>query len=132
MGGLGSFLPMIVIMGGMVWWMSRSQKKQQQKRQDLLNTMDVGSKVVTIGGLHGVIAEVNTEKSTVVLDCEGIFLEFNRSAISSVTPPEAADTVVPDGIMQEAPAIEVDEEMTVEETPTEATEETEETPKEEN
>lgn len=137
MGGLGSFLPMIVIMGGMVWWMSRSQKKQQQKRQDLLNTMDVGSKVVTIGGLHGVIAEVNTEKSTVVLDCEGIFLEFNRSAISSVTPPEAAETVVPDGIMQEAPAIEVDEEVveeveeatTDEETPTETTEAT---PKEEN
>lgn len=109
MGGLGSFLPMIVIMGGMVWWMSRSQKKQQKKRQDLLNTMDVGSKVVTIGGLHGVISEVNTDKSTVLLDCEGIFLEFNRSAISSVTPPEVEETVVPDGIMQEAPAIEVKE-----------------------
>ncbi|WP_314064657.1 preprotein translocase subunit YajC [uncultured Vagococcus sp.] len=121
MGGLGSFLPMIVIMGGMVWWMSRSQKKQQQKRQDLLNTMDIGSKVVTIGGLHGVISEVNTDKSTVVLDCEGIFLEFNRSAISSVTPPEVTETIVPDGIMQEAPAIEVEEEIVEDTTDEEVT-----------
>lgn len=118
----------LIILGGMMFFMSRSQKKQQQKRQDLLNTMDIGSKVVTIGGLHGVISEFDTDKSTVILDCEGIFLEFNRSAISTVTPPEATETVAADGIMKEAPAIEVESE----EVEDDAEKTDEETPKEEN
>ena len=47
-------------------------------------------RVVTIGGLHGVLSEVNTDKSTVVIDCEGIFLEFDRAAIRTVTPGTGA------------------------------------------
>ena len=50
--------------------------------------MPVGSKVVTIGGLHGIISEINRDKSTVLLDCEGIYLEFNRSSIATVLPSE--------------------------------------------
>jgi len=70
--------------------MSRSQKKQQQERKNLLENMKAGDEVVTIGGLHGVLSEVNTEKSTVIIDCEGIFLEFDRSAIRTVKPGTVA------------------------------------------
>ena len=52
--------------------------------------MKAGDRVVTIGGLHGVLSEVNTDKSTVVIDCEGIFLEFDRAAIRTVTPGTGA------------------------------------------
>ena len=48
---------MLILFGGMMFFMSRSQKKQQQQREELLNSMKPGSKVVTIGGLHGVIAD---------------------------------------------------------------------------
>ena len=89
--GASLLLPLVVV-GGMMFFMSRSQKKQQQQRQDLLNSMEVGSGVVTIGGLHGVVSEINEEKSTVVIDCEGIFLEFNRSAIATVKPSESTTT----------------------------------------
>ncbi len=51
--------------------MSRSQKKQQQERQNLLDSMKPGDSVVTIGGLHGVVSEIDNDKRTVVLDCEG-------------------------------------------------------------
>ncbi|QIL45892.1 preprotein translocase subunit YajC [Vagococcus coleopterorum] len=90
---MSSTLLMLVVLGGMMFFMTRSQKKQQQKRQDLLNSMTVGSKVVTIGGLHGVISEIDQTKDTVWLDCEGIQLEFNRSAIATVTETPAADVV---------------------------------------
>ena len=42
--------------------------------------------VVTIGGLHGVVSEIDNDKRTVVLDCEGIFLEYDRAAIKTVKP----------------------------------------------
>ena len=66
--------------------MSRSQKKQQQERQNLLDSMKPGDSVVTIGGLHGVVSEIDNDKRTVVLDCEGIFLEYDRAAIKTVKP----------------------------------------------
>ena len=84
MGSL-PMLVMFVVILGMWFFMSRSQKKQQQERQSLLDSMKQGDEVVTIGGLHGV-----------VLDCEGIFLEYDRAAIKTVKPGTvvANDTVV--------------------------------------
>ena len=81
---------MLVAIVAMWFFMSRSQKKQQQERKNLLENMKAGDEVVTIGGLHGVLSEVNTEKSTVIIDCEGIFLEFDRSAIRTVKPGTVA------------------------------------------
>ncbi|MGM9902696.1 preprotein translocase, YajC subunit [Enterococcus sp. 10A9_DIV0425] len=85
MGSL-PMLVMFVALLGMWFFMSRTQKKQQQERQNLLDSMKPGDEVVTIGGLHGVISEMDNEKRTVVLDCEGIFLEYDRSAIKTVKP----------------------------------------------
>lgn len=87
------FIILIGAMAVMLFFMTRTQKKQQQKRQELLNNAKVGSKVVTIGGLHGVISEINEEKKTVTLDCEGIYLEFNRSAIATVEPSVEVPTL---------------------------------------
>ncbi len=55
MGGLPTILMFVVLLGAM-WFMSRSTKKQQQERQNTLNAMKPGDEVVTIGGLHGVLA----------------------------------------------------------------------------
>ncbi len=74
----------LVIIGGMMFFMTRSQKKQQNQRQELLNSMKTGDEIVTIGGLYGVVHEVNSDKGTVVIDCEGIYLEFERNAIKTV------------------------------------------------
>ena len=81
-----SALIMILPIAAMLFFMQRSQKKQQQERQKLMDSIVVGSRVITAGGLHGVISEVNTNKNTVVLDCEGIYLEFERASIRTVKP----------------------------------------------
>ncbi|MFV0560218.1 MAG: preprotein translocase subunit YajC [Enterococcus sp.] len=99
MGSLPMIL-MFVVLLGMWYFMSRTQKKQQQERQNLLDQMKKGDEVVTIGGLHGVISEINAEKSTILIDCEGIYLEYDRAAIKSVTPGtvvtnEATETAEP-------------------------------------
>lgn len=91
-GGLSLILPLILL-GGMMFFMTRSQKKQQNERQTLLDSMKIGDEVVTIGGLHGVISEIDNEKRTIFIDCEGIVLEFDRGAIKSVKP-SAGTTVV--------------------------------------
>lgn len=79
-----SLLPMIIIFGLMFWFMNRQNKKQQQQRQDFLNSIHVGDKITTIGGLHGVVSELNAEQKIVTIDCDGIYLDFDLTAIKSV------------------------------------------------
>ncbi|WP_375179104.1 preprotein translocase subunit YajC [Enterococcus rotai] len=86
MGGGLSFILPLILLAGMMFFMTRSQKKQQNERQTLLDAMKVGDNIVTIGGLHGVISEIDNDKKTVLIDCEGIILEFDRAAIKTVKP----------------------------------------------
>lgn len=86
-----------VVIGGMYYFMYRTQKKDQKKKSDMLNQMKPGAKVVTIGGLHGVVFEASEGSATVTLDCEGVYLEFERSAIARVeasTETVSEETVV--------------------------------------
>lgn len=77
----------------MYFMMIRPQKKAQQKQQNMLDSVKRGDAVVTIGGLHGVIDEVRDAEKEVVLDCEGIFLTFERRAIARVISSGAKDAV---------------------------------------
>lgn len=62
----GSLLIMLVLMVGLMYFMSRSQKKQYQKRMESLNKLQKGNEVITIGGLYGTIDEVDTDRKTVL------------------------------------------------------------------
>ncbi|MRI80657.1 preprotein translocase subunit YajC [Aerococcaceae bacterium DSM 109653] len=90
-----SLLPMIVLFAVMYFLMIRPQKKQADKKREMLDAMKRGDGVVTIGGLHGIIDEVNHADRTVVLDCEGIYLTFELSAIASVkvSTPTSEETI---------------------------------------
>lgn len=112
-----TLIPLILVMGGMMFFMSRSQKKQQAQRQQLLDSMQPGSEVVTIGGLYGIVHEVDKEKGTVTLDCEGIYLEFERGAIKTVKAPAAPTSNEP--IEDNTSEVEVTEVEVVEESVTE-------------
>ena len=82
----GSLLIMLVLMVGLMYFMSRSQKKQYQKRMESLNKLQKGNEVITIGGLYGTIDEVDKDRKTVVLDVDGVYLTFELGAIKTVLP----------------------------------------------
>lgn len=75
-----------VVAIGAIWFMQRAQKKQAQARQEQLNAAQKGDQIVTIGGLYGVIDEVDTDAKTVVIDVDGVYLTFELSAIKRVLP----------------------------------------------
>lgn len=50
MTGLISLLPMLLIFGGMIFFMNRSQKKKQKKEQEQRDAVQIGDEIVTIGG----------------------------------------------------------------------------------
>lgn len=92
---LTGLLPFIVLIGAMWFFMVRPQKKRQQEAQKMLDSLQKGDSVVTIGGLHGVIDEVVTDANTVVIDCEGIYLTFERRAVARIVTKASAGTTPP-------------------------------------
>ena len=90
-GSYSTILMFVVIIVIMYFMMIRPQKKQQQKRQEMMSSLKRGDRVVTIGGLHGVIDSINQEEKTVTLDCDGIYLVFNLGAVGKVVPTKSEE-----------------------------------------
>jgi preprotein translocase subunit YajC len=88
-GGTGSFIstiiPFVLIIGIFYFLIIRPQNKKQKETQRMLDTLKKGDKVVTIGGIHGVIQTIKEKEKSVILKVDDYTkIEFSRSAISSV------------------------------------------------
>lgn len=86
-----SLLPMLVIFGLLMFFMNRSQKKQQQQRAQFLDSIHVGDKITTIGGLHGVVHEIDETQKIITIDCDGVYLDFDLQAIKNVVGTKSAE-----------------------------------------
>lgn len=63
------------------FFMMRPQMKKQKELKKFRENLEVGSKVVTIGGIHGKILAV--DESTILIATESGKLRLDKSAISS-------------------------------------------------
>jgi len=88
-GSFGSLIVTVVLMIAIFYFfLIRPQNKKQKEMEKMLAALKKGDKVVTIGGIHGVVS--STKEKTVILKVDdNTKLEFSRSAIASVVNPEA-------------------------------------------
>lgn len=89
-GGLLGMVPLFVIMGVMFFFMFRSQRKQAKQRQEMLNAIKAGDKVVTAGGIMATIKKVH-EKSFIVEIADKVEIEVTKNGVSGIagsTEPE--------------------------------------------
>ncbi|WP_290032845.1 preprotein translocase subunit YajC [Ligilactobacillus cholophilus] len=92
-GGLFSIIMLVLMFAIMYFLLIRPQKKQQQQWQNMINNLKRGDHVITRGGLHGVIDEIDTANKTVTLNCDGIFLLFSLNAIGNVQKADVQSEV---------------------------------------
>ncbi len=127
---IGSYILIIAIVGIIILSMvmnSRSAKKRQQEQQKVLDAVRPGNKVTTIGGVCGVVVEVNDEDGSFVLETGTetsgkSYVKFTKQAIyqtDAVVKDKPVETPVEETHVEETPA----EETPVEEAPVEETEE---------
>jgi preprotein translocase subunit YajC len=81
--GMLQLVGWMVIMVIVVWVMSGSQRKRAKQHAELLKTLKSGDKVVTSGGILGVIITVK-DKSVTVRSGD-TKLELLKSAVSEIT-----------------------------------------------
>lgn len=80
---------MAVVFYFILW---RPQKKEQKKRAEFLANLKKGDKIVTIGGLYGVIIRLH-EKTATIQIAEKIEVEVG-SAVSHQQPARGSDATV--------------------------------------
>lgn len=86
----GMLVPMIFIFIIFYFLMIRPQQKRQKEHEKLVSAVKTGDEIITNGGIHGIVANVK-DKSVLVKVADNVKIEFERSAIVSVTrAPETA------------------------------------------
>ena len=87
-GGLGgALIPMLLIFGVFYLLLIRPQQKKQRQLQATIAELKAGDKVVTTGGVIGVITAVR-DTSFLIRSADKSILEIARSAVAGVDSEE--------------------------------------------
>lgn len=77
------FLPLLLIFLVFYLFIIRPQQKREKKRKAMIEAVKRGDKVVTAGGIHGKVHQV--DESSVLLDVDGgVKLRVEKNSLASV------------------------------------------------
>ena len=86
---IGQMLPMMLILFAVIYFlMIRPEQKKQKKRQEMINAIKKGDKVITAGGIHGVVNSVK-DQTVMVKVGEGALLEVTKGSIAAAPTQES-------------------------------------------
>ena len=86
-GGFGFLIPMILVFGVFYLLLIRPQQRKQRQLQETISQLKAGDKVVTTGGIVGVITAVR-DTSFLIRSAEKTILEIARTAVAGVDAEE--------------------------------------------
>lgn len=87
---IASLLPLILIIVVFYFLLIRPQQKRAKEHRQMLENLKRGDKVITIGGLYGVIEAVNP--NTVILKiADNVKIKVSKQSIAALRPPTEED-----------------------------------------
>jgi preprotein translocase subunit YajC len=88
-GGYAGLIPLLLMFVVFYFILIRPQQKQARKHQDFVKNLKAGDRVVTTGGLHGIITGMTD--TTVTLEiADKVRVKVTRSAIGGSSQDAAA------------------------------------------
>jgi len=82
------WIMMIAVFGIMYFFMIRPQNKKQKEIQKFRNSLEVGQKVITAGGIHGKIKDI--KDSTILLEiADNVKINIDKSSVFAAAPDKA-------------------------------------------
>ncbi|AMV11776.1 preprotein translocase subunit YajC [Geobacillus sp. G4] len=86
---IANLLPIVLFFVIFYFLLIRPQQKRQRAIQQMQANLKKGDKIITIGGLHGIIDSVDEDK-IIVRAGDGTRLTFDRSAVREVVAESKA------------------------------------------
>ena len=88
-GGLGGFLPILIMFAAMYFLLIAPQRKKQKAHQKMITELTSGAEVVTSGGIYGTITNVKDDRFVVRI-AEGTKVEVTKGSITTVVSSDGA------------------------------------------
>jgi preprotein translocase subunit YajC len=88
---VSGLLIIVLLFGVMYFLMIRPQRAKAQAQARLLNTVAVGDEVLTVGGIYGIVQELEPDEDggdLVVEIADGIHVRIARKALATVVKPD--------------------------------------------
>ena len=83
-GGMGSTVLMMVIMIAIFYFMLiRPENKRKKEAEEMRSAVKKGDKVVTIGGIIGIVVDVKENKFVLETGADQVRIEFEKWALST-------------------------------------------------
>lgn len=80
-------LGMVVLFGGIMYFMIYlPQKRRDKKLKEQMDKLCIGDKVVTIGGLVGIVARITDDDVTIYTSAANTPVTYTKPAIQTVIP----------------------------------------------
>jgi preprotein translocase subunit YajC len=92
-GGLGAFVPLILMFAIFYFLLIRPQQKKAKQHKAMLSAIKKGDRVVTSGGLHGVVTGLTDEIVTMEI-APKVRVKISRGSVAGVLssgPPLKAE-----------------------------------------
>jgi len=80
MEALQQFLPLIIIFAIFYFILIRPQQQKQKRHKLMLDSMQKGDKVITIGGIYGIIRDIKGDILTLEI-AKDVIINTTRNAI---------------------------------------------------
>ena len=81
---IATTIMMVLIIGGMFFFMWRSNKKQETQTKNMLANLQVGDEITTIGGIIGKIISIKEETCVIETSRDCTKIRILKSAVSRV------------------------------------------------
>ena len=88
---LATWGPIVVMCVIFYFLLYRPQKKAQRERENMLNSLQKGSRIVTIGGIYGTITELN-DKIIKLKIADKVVIEMTRSSVGSIADDKSVES----------------------------------------
>lgn len=84
-----SFVPLLLIFAVFYFLIIRPQSKKMKEHQDLVNNLKIGNKVITNGGIIGVVKEVYPKENQVEIEIsDDVNVKFLKNYVADLIQEE--------------------------------------------
>ncbi|MBQ2733794.1 MAG: preprotein translocase subunit YajC [Clostridia bacterium] len=84
MGGMSTILMLVVIFIAMYFIVIRPQKKQEKEKAQMLNNLQVGDEITTIGGIIGKVISIKEETCMIETGKDKTRIRILKSSVARV------------------------------------------------
>ena len=91
MGAFTGLIPLLLIFSIFFFLVIRPEQQRRKKVQELVDNLKVGDKIITTGGIHGVVLNLRNDRLTIRSDQAR--LEISRAAVAGLQADQGQDAI---------------------------------------